>query len=288
MRHGDAGLYAIAGAMIVSSGLMAICYSDMGRQSVPRQDAVGGYSPIDGDSEGCRQTTCDVADTKDVTVRIVIDDKSETADSSAHIESAPVASSSAGATRSEAVSGDDSDDASQKSRENRDETSSVRITDKNVHKASKAQVDAIEELMTKGLGRSASVKCTLSDWAGGKGSRLVISTCVDGKAFKSGKELSDAFGKLVADLVPAVGKQFDDVEIMSVMLYGMKDSDRLTEAPMYPKAKDMSWTAVASIDVPSVEKGSIGDVNHASVTYGGNPVSIDMTKYGFSSLPPEE
>lgn len=303
MRHGDAGLYAVAGAMIVSSGLMAVCYAGLGRQVMPGTTVTDSQPGCDKPTRCVGDSRYD-ADERDLTIHVVIDDKTGSSDAKVSVSSAtdsPSVSvtnrqgSDAGAPESTSVSAvksgkDETSATDAKSQETSQKKTTPTITDKRVRPAGEKQLKAVKDAIRKSLGDAVPFECdvTTSDWDGGKGYRLVIATYADGKAVKSGKSLSDAFGKLVADMVPVADGQFDDVEIISVMLYGMADSEVLTDLPAYPLAKDMDWVAAASVDIPSVEDGAIGDVNHVSVTYDGKPVSIDMAKHGFSSLPPEE
>lgn len=167
-------------------------------------------------------------------------------------------------------------------------------TDKEAEKAEKKvdvtdkQRKSVKELLTKRFGDSAVLdRIEVSSWQGGDGYRLVVSAYGGGDAFSDGKELSKAFGKLARDLAKLAASDFDEIDIMDVTVLGVDDLDgKVPKAT--PAYKDLEWAGGASVDVPSKDGKSVGDVNRAYVMLDGKPVSVDMTEYGFSSLPEEE
>ena len=150
------------------------------------------------------------------------------------------------------------------------------------------QRKAIMRSVTKRFGDSVTLgEASISPWDGGDGHRLMVVAYVDGKGPNSGKALSRAIGKLSADLAKLAGSDFEDVEILDVRMYGI-DGFGGTVPSGIPSHEELEWAAGSSVDVPSRDGESIGDVNSVYVMWDGKPVAINMTDYGFSSLPMEE
>lgn len=137
-----------------------------------------------------------------------------------------------------------------------------------------------------------SLGVSSASWAGGDGRMLVIQAYADGGSFESGRDLSESFASMMADVAREATKA-GGYNVVNLALYGadkeaMSDGKSGVALSGLPSYDTLEWVAVASVDVPSLEEGAVGDVNHASVMYGGKRVSVDMRKAGFSSLPPEE
>lgn len=316
MEHRNAGGYALVGALALACGFTMgyVADNSKGPAGVPSDggDLVSTTkeSPLDSEDirKICDEMGIDVdgsatasEEPKEITIRIVVDDERDGRSShgGSLAEVVPVPGSRT----------DDADDPIDDSSETFSKTNDSigkalrtfeeldarelptesTVVPSHPKDLSDAQRKRLGEILGKRMGGTATIsKVSYGDWDGGDGSRLDITGYADATEFESGDSLSNAFGKAVADLAKESTRIFDDVDLLSVRVFGVEDAEGSSKKGVIPSLAGAEWIASANVDVPSADGKSVGDVNRASVTYQGKPVEIDLGKFGFSSLPPEE
>ena len=292
MEHRNAGTYALIGSLALASGFTigfvaggpdgpGACAPDGGCDGVAVTEA-----PVDaGDPAGTGACLVqEVGDDGDIsiqgmdggmTIRIVIDDRRD---------------GDSGPTDAGARANEDEHGAKASSQDGEgSHPEEIRVAPRPPVKLTASQRDSLSKAVRRRLGDDAVISFfSCGPWDGGKGNRLDLVGYADGDGFSSRKELAEAFGKLMAELVEISGEELDGIELMSVRMFGVDDIQGGAISRGVPTADEADWIAQANVDIPSRDGKSVGDVNRATIVYGGKTRDLDLTGNGFSDLPPEE